>query len=315
MDEESLSEGLSSSGIKSIDEIDKETIADLRAEYQTNGIVRLDLDSIKHLFPTASSLRRWTEEVAYESDLKKDDVLRTFETTAAGLRKLTRLEHFVHSHDGWRSFCDSGSPLSCLVGLVCNPGDSSSSTTSTATATATTTTAATTTAATSVPYPLYKEKLNLKPPLGSGFAPHLDAPSLKVVGLSSSFVTVMVAIDDMTIPNGCLRVVNGSNPDGDGRRGAIPQNIADELQWDPITCKGGSVYVFNGWIPHRSAANNTSFSRRAIFLTYNPAEDGELRELYYDRMKSMRDEYKRNRGGGAAADALEEEDWLSTVPS
>ena len=108
--------------------------------------------------------------------------------------------------------------------------------------------------------------------------------------------------------------MNGSNPDGDGRHGAIPPSISETLQWDPITCKGGSVYVFNGWIPHRSAANNTSFSRRSVFLTYNPAEDGELREVYYAKMKSMREEYKRIQSS-AASDALKEEDWLSTIPS
>jgi len=305
----SLNEESAPSTISVVEELPSCVLNDLRQEYQSKGIVRLDLECLRHFFPSASSLRRWTEECAYENDLKKDSILRTFETTAAGVRKLTRLEHFVHSHEGWNSFFSSGSPLSCLVGLVCSPSSSSSP-----------------------PYPLYKEKLNLKPPLGSGFAPHLDAPSLRVVGLSSDFVTVMVAIDDMTVANGCLRVVegdwnednavecekvNGDNPDGDGRRGAIPPAISETLEWESVICKGGSVYVFNGWIPHRSAANNTSFSRRAIFLTYNSPEDGELRDVYYDRMKAMREEFKRKQKfeSASAFDDNEEKNWLKSIPS
>ena len=122
-------------------------------------------------------------------------------------------------------------------------------------------------------------------------------------------MTVMVAIDDMTVKNGCLRVVrgewnegnrvecevvDGGNPDGDGRRGAIPADVSDGLEWEDVVCKGGSVYVFNGWVPHRSKANGTRFGRRGVFLTYNTPEDGELREAYYERMRSMREEVRQS---------------------
>lgn len=107
-----------------------------------------------------------------------------------------------------------------------------------------------------------QEKLNYKPAGGAGFMPHLDHPSLMYYALPhfDSFITVMLAIDDMTEgalimrarvfrrcahrwaddvrrkkENGCLRVCKGAwsaanavacmAPEGDpevgGRAGAI----------------------------------------------------------------------------------------------
>jgi hypothetical protein len=104
---------------------------------------------------------------------------------------------------------------------------------------------------------LYKEKLNLKPPGGSGFAPHLDTPSLRVaLGETGpqTFVTVMVAINNMTAQNGCLRIAKGrwsednhcslvppeqdGNPDAGGRAGAIPVQEADSFEFVHARCHG-----------------------------------------------------------------------------
>lgn len=159
---------------------------------------------------------------------------------------------------------------------------------------------------------VYKEKLNIKPPGSGGFAAHLDTPSLRVTGLCDRFVTVMIAIDDMTADNGCLQVCRGawsedaslpcddihetgtgSNPDGNGRRGSIASASVSQLQWESIECKSGDVYIFSGWLPHKSASNTTNQPRRAVFLTYNHSEDGELEETYYRIMRDMRSAYAK----------------------
>ena len=80
-------------------------------------------------------------------------------------RTLTRLENFVNYHSKWNDLVHKylARCLSALMGE---------------------------------PMVLFKEKLNLKPPGGSGFAPHLDGPSLRVaLGDTGprTFVTVMVA--------------------------------------------------------------------------------------------------------------------------
>jgi hypothetical protein len=64
--------------------------------------------------------------------------------------------------------------------------------------------------------------------------------------------------------------------------------VADELAFEPLVCEGGTVAVFNGWAPHRSAANTSRFPRRAVFLTYNPKEEGDFHRRYYERMDEMR---------------------------
>jgi ectoine hydroxylase-related dioxygenase (phytanoyl-CoA dioxygenase family) len=40
----------------------------------------------------------------------------------------------------------------------------------------------------------------------------------------------------------------------------------------PLTCGAGSVAVFSGWLPHRSARNKSVTPRCAIYLTYVQAE-------------------------------------------
>ena len=40
----------------------------------------------------------------------------------------------------------------------------------------------------------------------------------------------------------------------------------------PLTCGAGSVAVFSGWLPHRSARNRSRTPRCAIYLTYVQAE-------------------------------------------
>jgi ectoine hydroxylase-related dioxygenase (phytanoyl-CoA dioxygenase family) len=183
---------------------------------------------------------------------------------------------------------------------------------------------------------LYKEKLNLKPPGGSGFAPHLDTPSLRVAlggEGPQTFVTVMVAIDNMTTANGCLRICKGEwseqehctviqpeedgNPDAGGRAGAIPAETAHDLEFHDVECQGGDIVAFNGWAPHRSSANASPFPRRAVFLTYNPKSEGDFHDRYYERMEEIRNAWRSTVGlsaGGVTPDEKLEIDALATIP-
>jgi hypothetical protein len=208
-------------------------------------------------------------------------------------RVSTRVENFVSTNKHWTDLCCTGGLLSKLVGQVCRDTAIDDGSVE--------------------PWCLYKEKLNIKPAGSSGFAPHLDSPSLSITGLCDAFVTVMIAIDDMTIENGCLQVCRGdwneanslpceslgdtdvTNPDGNGRRGAIQSEAAAKLQWEYVECLSGDVYIFSDWLPHRSAANATQFPRRAVFLTYNHSEYGELSESYYHIMRDMRSSYLKHR--------------------
>jgi ectoine hydroxylase-related dioxygenase (phytanoyl-CoA dioxygenase family) len=261
---------------------------------------------------SAEHLRRLTEELRWGGDQVQAD--RSYETINIWKQgeihqkqTLTRLEHFVDSHEGWSELCHNylRRLLSAVLGTE---------------------------------MVLYKEKLNLKPPGGSGFAPHLDSPSLRVALGSEgpqTFCTVMLAIDDMTSQNGCLRICKGpwaeenccqviqpeenGNPDAGGRAGAIPTEIADAMSFDNVACKGGTVVAFNGWAPHRSSANTSAFPRRAVFLTYNPKSEGDFHTRYYEKMEEMRRGWKESVGlvdrQKLSEDEKLEMDALSTIPT
>lgn len=256
-------------------------------------------------------IRKLTDELVWGGDKVQAD--RTYEAIKVMKKNgeienrptLTRLENFVNHHVEWNKLCHGhlADSISALFGE---------------------------------PMVLYKEKLNLKPPGGSGFAPHLDTPSLRVaLGNEGpqTFGTVMVAIDNMTASNGCLRICKGDwseekhceviqpsddNPDAGGRAGAIPLEVAEELQFDDVECQGGDIVAFNGWTPHRSSANASPFPRRAVFLTYNPKSEGDFHDRYYQRMDEIRNAFRASVGLGGmpqmSAEDKFELDAMSTIP-
>jgi ectoine hydroxylase-related dioxygenase (phytanoyl-CoA dioxygenase family) len=278
----------------------------LQEEYASQGVC---------IFPHALSvpaavMRRLTDELVWGGSTYPSD--KTYETvkvcsngTVVDKRVLTRLENFVNTHPEWQALCNNY--INKLISHALGE-----------------------------PMVLYKEKLNLKPVGGSGFAPHLDTPSLRVAlgdKGPSTFVTVMVAIDDMTSKNGCLRIAKGpwteqncvevvepmqdDNPDAGGRAGAIPANVADKLAFTDLACQGGSIVAFSGWTPHRSASNQSHFSRRAVFLTYNPQAEGDCHDAYYAHMEQLRNNWRVKVGlySSQNADQTIEDNWLSSVPA
>ncbi|GMI26922.1 hypothetical protein TeGR_g438, partial [Tetraparma gracilis] len=209
-------------------------------------------------------------------------ILRTHELTPA--RTLTRVERFVPLFPDWRSLCGSGGSLSSLLGALFS----------------------------TPPWPLFKEKLNLKPPGGRGFAAHLDGPSLAAAGVGDGarMLTVMLAIDAMTRENGCLQYApgawnpgnaaeteapRGDDPDSDGRLGALTPEAEAALRWELLPCGAGGCYVFGGCVPHRSGGNGAAFARRAVFLTYSHPDGGDLREEYYGGMGRKREAFRRGK--------------------
>ena len=280
---------------------------DVVAEYRTSNVCILPLE----LSIPASIMRRLTDELVWGHHSNEKNGLgidRTFETTKFmkngmihGQSTLTRLEN-LNGHAGWYDLCNDY--IRRCVSKVCGEE-----------------------------MILYKTKLNLKPPGGSGFAPHVDTPSLIVPFLShgpQTFVTVMIAIDDMTTKNGCLRVVKSSaetrcptvppdkdgNPDSNGRAGAIPMEVANTMNFEDLCCTAGTICIFDGWVPHRSGTNQSNFARRAVFLTYNPTSEGDYYDLYYQRMKQMRHDWKASLS--IASSTKEQQDpeieALSSIP-
>lgn len=181
--------------------------------------------------------------------------MKYFEKNAKGMRQLCRVENFIDYHKGMYEVARSSRTLNLISLLM---GEQAA---------------------------IFKEKINYKFPGGGGFKPHQDAPAF--ISFNQKFhITMMVAIDDCTIENGCLQVVKGGANKpvilAQETDGSIQKNIAEGFDWTPIKCKTGDVILFDSYLPHYSEANRSKKPRRAIFITYSKfSEGGEKREAYY----------------------------------
>lgn len=131
---------------------------------------------------------------------------------------------------------------------------------------------------------LFKEKINYKLAGGNGFPPHQDAPAF--LSFDQFYhITMMVAIDQSVIANGCLQVVKGGTNNTkfmlQNKDGSINNELVKTLQWTPIECEVGDLLLFDSYLPHYSEPNNSDHSRRALFVTYNRASDGGSKRTQY----------------------------------
>lgn len=128
---------------------------------------------------------------------------------------------------------------------------------------------------------LYKEKINYKAPGGAGFSPHQDKPAYPFV---DKVLSVMVAVDDATVENGCLFVVDGHHHAvlTQDERGCIAPEVVEELEWRPVELHAGATLFFHALTPHRSGPNCSPHPRRALYPTYNGVSEGDLRAAYYE---------------------------------
>jgi len=130
---------------------------------------------------------------------------------------------------------------------------------------------------------LWTDKINLKRPReGSGFRWHQDSPYWShVCGHCDQLPNVMVTLDDADRENGCFRLVPGSHREGflpglnDGTR--LGPLFTDPIHFDADTqwlaeVPAGSMVVFDSHTVHGSEPNLSDRSRRAVILTYQPAD-------------------------------------------
>jgi ectoine hydroxylase-related dioxygenase (phytanoyl-CoA dioxygenase family) len=91
---------------------------------------------------------------------------------------------------------------------------------------------------------------------------------------------VLVALDDASEENGCLRVIAGSHTrgclpgcDGDGVLGPLftDPRCFDLSRQVPAVMPAGGVLFFSPHSVHGSEPNRSEAPRRALVLTYQPA--------------------------------------------
>jgi hypothetical protein len=194
-------------------------------------------------------LQSWIDEIERWGD--NGEWLHYRESTVHGPR-LCRTENFVPFHAALGSFLTTGVLLDTASALLGEPAV------------------------------LYKEKINYKAAGGGGYAPHQDAPAYRFI---ETHVSCMVAIDDSLISNGCLEVVSGAHQEvlDMNETGCITDELVASFEWTPVEVLAGQALWFHSRTPHRSGANTSPLSRRALYPTYNAASEGDLRERYYEQ--------------------------------
>merc|ERR1712072_1146224 len=98
------------------------------------------------------------------------------------------------------------------------------------------------------------------------------------------YVSAMVAIDGANMYNGPLEMGAGRWGPGDvplNERGVVAEEAEAMMKYVPVLCSAGDIVLFDGWTPHRSAANYSSDPRRAVFFTYSLARHGDMHSKYY----------------------------------
>jgi hypothetical protein len=193
-------------------------------------------------------LQGWVDEVASWPD-DGDGWMHHRELTDDG-PKLCRSENLIPFHAGLRALLTTGSLVEVASALLGEPAV------------------------------LYKEKVNYKLAGGAGYAPHQDAPAYPFI---DRHVSCMVAVDDATVGNGCLEVVEGAHhevlPVDDA--GCIAPELVASYDWVPVEVPAGSTLWFHSRTPHRSGPNASGRPRRALYPTYNARSEGDLRDAYY----------------------------------
>lgn len=215
----------------------------------------------------AQGLTRWTEEIEALPEVPGRHMVY-WEKPEGGPRILQRIENFCPFHAGMDGLVRAGRLMAAVEALL------------------------------EAPSVLYKDKINFKPPGGSGFELHQDQQA----GWSAYapiFLTALISIDRATKENGCLQIADMERP-----RGMLGQ------EWKPLAAadlgghrlvdvptEPGDVIFFDSYVAHASERNQSAQQRRILYLTYNRAADGDHRARYFhDKRLSFPPDVEREPG-------------------
>jgi 2-aminoethylphosphonate dioxygenase len=201
----------------------------------------------------AKELEEWVSDLEARAETP-GRWMKYFERSSGGeSRQLCRVECFLEYHRGLRDLLLRADFLEALAALMGEPAV------------------------------LFKEKVNYKLPGGGAFAPHQDAPAFRSFA-QSYHVTVLIGVDDATPENGCLEIGFGAStgePLPEAPDGTLAESVVESLRWEPLPTRPGDVLFFDSYLPHRSGPNASTRPRRALYVTYNRASEGDRREEYY----------------------------------
>lgn len=183
--------------------------------------------------------------------------LHHHEQAADGAIRLCRVENYCKHHAGWGALCFG--LVQDLVSQVYRE-----------------------------PAVLFKDKLNYKGPGGAGFHCHQDATAYATDELATRHVSALIAIDAATLDNGALEVAPGRHQEGifPHQAGVLRPEAEQAMTFQPVLVEVGDIVLFDSYLPHRSGTNRTDGWRRAAYLTFNRAAEGDLHAAYYAKKRA-----------------------------
>ena len=124
---------------------------------------------------------------------------------------------------------------------------------------------------------VWHDQALIKEPWGNQTSFHLDNPYWSFS--SRHAISIWVALDDVTVENGCLHFLPGTHKTATWENCGIGQNMADIFsvypEWASIESvsgpmRAGSCSFHNGLLAHGAGANMTNGYRRAMTCAYMP---------------------------------------------
>ena len=127
---------------------------------------------------------------------------------------------------------------------------------------------------------LFSDQVFMKPPGGIEKTYHQDSAYFHIE--PADLVTCWLALDDVTIENGCLWVIPGSHREGikdhslawdvgDRTDKTVPEEALNRSAEVPITLSAGSCSFHHSVLLHRSGPNTTTTRRRGLATHYMSA--------------------------------------------
>jgi hypothetical protein len=136
---------------------------------------------------------------------------------------------------------------------------------------------------------LFKDKIIYKLPGMKGYSMHQDwAHGWQHLAPADDLLSVSFQIDGADASNGCIELFEDYHhalltPPGEERAfGEAEKQKIDFARGEKMETQAGDVLIFHSLTPHQSGKNEADYPRRSLYLTYNAARSGDLREEYYE---------------------------------
>lgn len=134
---------------------------------------------------------------------------------------------------------------------------------------------------------LFKEKANYKLPGCRPDKLHQDQAA-GWNAYTDFYISMAIVVDENRKDNAALSFMCSGNYDKSLMSDEWTPLTMDDPPYQPedeymlLEAQPGDVVFFDSYVPHGSPANTSGSQRRNIYLTFNKASDGDLRQQYYD---------------------------------